>query len=177
MNQQAKEELAKYRHLRNEVNNLCEKLSVLHKDRMECKEGCSQCCMNFQVLPVEYFAILEELRNNLPAEFRELDEDADECNFLIDDMCQIYVSRPFICRTHGLPLLFMNQEGDAWELSACPLNFTDFDNFHSDNTFPQDTYNSKLFLINQQFIKHYKQEGFGEFDLIPITRLVKDISK
>ena len=177
MNEEAKQQLAKYRQLRDEVSELSEKLAGLHKEHMSCKKGCSQCCMNFQVLPVEYFSILDELKQNPPKAYRDLDEDAEDCNFLIDDLCQIYLSRPFICRTHGLPLLFMSQGGDAWELSACPLNFTNFDDFHSENTFPQDTYNSKLFLINQEFIKHYKEEKFGEFDLISINRLVKDLRK
>nr|WP_320119414.1 YkgJ family cysteine cluster protein [uncultured Marinifilum sp.] len=177
MNEKAREELTKYRRLRDEVSEVSNKLAALHKNEMACKKGCSDCCMNFQVLPVEYFSILEELKQNPPDAHKVLDEDAEGCNFLIDDLCQIYESRPFICRTHGLPLLFMNQEGDAWELSACPLNFTSFDDFHSENTFPQDTYNSKLFLINQEFVKNYKEEQFNDFDLISINRLVKDLKK
>ena len=175
MNEKAKEQLAKYRQLRDEVSELSKKLSALHKDHMECKKGCSECCMNFQVLPVEYFSMLDEIKQNPPTEISNLNEDAEACNFLSKDLCQIYQSRPFICRTHGLPLLFMNQEGDAWELSACPLNFTKFDDFHTENTFPQDTYNSKLFLINQEFVKNYPEESFGDFDLISINRLIEDL--
>lgn len=177
MKGKAQEELERYRELRNEVSDLSNKLANIHKEEMACKKGCSECCMNFQVLPVEYFSILEELKENPPKEHRELDADAEDCNFLINDLCQIYQSRPFICRTHGLPLLFMSQEGDDWELSACPLNFTNFEDFHSENTFPQDTYNSKLFLINQEFVKNYETEQFGDFDMISINRLIKDLNK
>lgn len=177
MNERAKKELAKYRQLRDEVSELSEKLAKLHNDEMACKKGCSQCCMNFKILPVEYFNILEELKQNPPAEHCNLDADAEDCNFLIDDLCQIYPSRSFICRTHGLPLLFMNPEGDEWELSVCPLNFTDYEDFHSENTFPQDTYNSKLFLINQEFVKNYEAEKFGDFEMISMNRLILDLKK
>lgn len=177
MNEKIKEILARYRQLRDEVSELSEKLAKLHKDEMVCKKGCSECCMNFQVLPVEYYSILDELTQNPPKEYSDLDDDAEGCNFLFKDLCQIYQSRPFICRTHGLPLLFMNQEGDEWELSACPLNFTNFEDFHSENTFPQDTYNSKLYLINQEFIKNFKDIQFGDFDMISINRLKMDLNR
>lgn len=177
MNDKAQNELERYRELRNEVSKLSDQLAKLHKDEMACKKGCSECCMHFSVLPVEYFSILQELKQNPPKQYQELNEEADDCNFLINDLCQIYESRPFICRTHGLPLLFMSQEGDDWELSACPLNFTDFEDFHSENTFSQDTYNSKLFLINQEFVKNYEAENFGGFDMISINRLLTDLKK
>jgi len=177
MNEKALKEIEKYRALRTEITELSDKLSVLHKSEMACKKGCSSCCMNFQVLPVEYFSMLEQLRANSPKQTKELDTEDENCNFLLDDICQMYEARPIICRTHGLPLLFMNQEGDAWELSACPLNFKKFDDFHTQNTYPQDTYNSKLFLLNREFIKHYKEEQFGDFDLISLNRLVIDLRK
>lgn len=177
MNEKALQEISNYIELRTEISELSEKLGTLHKDRMACKKGCSSCCMNFKVLPVEYFSMLKQLKENPPKGFRELDAEHDDCNFLIDHICQIYEARPIICRTHGLPLLFMNQEGDAWELSACPLNFKKFDDFHTENTYPQDTYNSKLFMINREFIKNYGDGKFNDFDMISINRLVEDLRK
>jgi len=177
MNEKALQEINKYIELRTDISELSDKLSALHKKEMACKKGCSSCCMNFQVLPVEYFSILNQLKENPPQQLKELDVEAEDCSFLTEDVCQMYEARPIICRTHGLPLLFMNEEGDAWELSACPMNFTDFEDFHAENTFPQDTYNSKLFLINKEFIQNYKEEQFGEFDLISLNRLLVDLKK
>ena len=177
MNEKALQYISNYIDLRTEISELSAKLSALHEDKMTCKKGCSSCCMNFKVLPVEYFSMLSQLKKNPPKEFRELDSEHEDCNFLIDDICQMYEARPIICRTHGLPLLFMNQEGDAWELSTCPLNFKKFDDFHTENTYPQDTYNSKLFLINREFVKNYQDEKFGDFDLISLNRLVEDLRK
>ena len=82
-----------------------------------------------------------------------------------------------MCRTHGLPLLFTNDDYE-WELSTCELNFTDYDyeNFTPDNTWPQDTYNSKLFMLNKKFVSGLKnEEKHGEFDLIPLKNLAKKL--
>lgn len=177
MNEKALQEINNYIELRTEISESSEKLGTLHKDRMACKKGCSSCCMNFKVLPVEYFSMLRQLKQSPLRDFRNLDSEHDDCNFLIDHTCQIYEARPIICRTHGLPLLFMNQEGDAWELSTCPLNFKKFNDFHTENTYPQDTYNSKLFMINREFIKNSGDGKFDDFDMLSINRLVEDLRK
>jgi len=77
-----------------------------------------------------------------------------------------------MCRTHGLPILYANDNGE-WELSACELNFTefDFDEFTDENTLPQDKYNSKLFLLNREFIAEFKDKKYSEFDLIALKEL------
>ncbi len=68
----------------------------------------------------------------------------------------------------------MNDAGE-WELSACELNFTNFEEkFHSENTFPQDRFNSKLFMLNKEFIALEEFSHFGEFDLITLRKLKED---
>jgi uncharacterized protein len=69
-------------------------------------------------------------------------------------------------------LIYANDDGD-WELSACELNFTEFDfeDFTPENTLPQDKYNSKLFLLNREFIEDIKDKKYGELDLISMKEL------
>ncbi|MGQ7868870.1 YkgJ family cysteine cluster protein [Sunxiuqinia sp. sy24] len=157
----------KYHQLRNQVDQLSEQLSGLHQNHMACKKGCDLCCMDYDVFPIEYEAMKEALQNKQVDMQKSID---GSCIFLKDHMCQIYEQRPIICRTHGLPLLFMNDE--QWELSACELNFTEFDDedFTTENTFPLDKFNSKLFLLNQVFLKE-NNLSYSEFDLIPIHNL------
>lgn len=169
------QEITEYKLLRNEVSTLSDKLSHIHNKHMNCKKGCSECCMEFKVLPVEYFTMLDELKNK-EITLSKINEDV-KCKFLYDDSCSIYSSRPIICRSHGLPLLFMGESGEAWELSTCPLNFTDFDMFDQENTYPQDTFNSRLFVLNQKFISKYKKEKFTDFDMISVNRLIEDLAK
>ena len=164
------EYVEKYQQLRNDIDQLNEKLSGLHKNHMQCKKGCDLCCMNYGLLPIEYFAIKEQLKDK---KVNSRDCAEGECRFLVNHECQIYENRPIICQTHGLPLLFMNDE--QWELSACELNFTDFDDedFTTENTFPQDKFNSKLFVLNQAFIQANKLP-YSDFDLIPLQKLAEE---
>lgn len=164
----------KYFKLRKNIDSATAKLAKKHHKHMECKAGCDLCCMDYGILPVEFFSIVEELRaNNFDkAELPPKPENNDSCVFLKNHVCTIYQSRPVICRTHGLPLLFTNDEGE-WQLSACELNFTqfNFEKFTTENTYPQDKYNSELFLLNREFIAEFEKGKYNQFDLIPLKKL------
>lgn len=165
--------LAQYENLRNEIDRHVEFLEDVHRKDMKCENGCDMCCMDYSVFPIEFHYVLNELgksKNKLP---RLGKSENGSCIFLQDHSCAIYEQRPIICRTHGLPLLFANDAGE-WELSACELNFKDFDfeDFTMENTLPQDKYNSKLFMLNKAFIADFKAEKYGEFDLIPLKDMV-----
>ena len=176
MTNKSKKHLKKYRSLRNEIDSAVKKLEKEHFSHLACKAGCDLCCMDYGILPVEFFSILEELKSGgfQKESLKETPKDENSCVFLQNHNCAIYKSRPVNCRTHGLPLLFTNEDGE-WQLSVCELNFTqfNFEKFTLDNTYPQDKYNSKLFLINRDFIAEYKEERFNEFDLIPLKKLVE----
>lgn len=161
-----------YIELRNEIDELSEKLENNHRKHMMCKAGCDLCCMDYSVFPIEFEFILSELKKKAKPEINTKAKEED-CIFLNDHKCSIYDARPIICRTHGLPLLYTN-ENDEWELSACELNFTDFpfEEFSEENTYPQDKFNSKLFLLNKDFISASGQKH-EPFDLIPIKDLKK----
>lgn len=164
-----KELFEKYEQLISQTDQLTASLEKMHKPHLQCKLGCSFCCMDYSVFPLEFHAIRERLQTREVSIHEEAGE--EECIFLVNNACTIYAFRPMICRTHGLPLLYMNDTGD-WELSACELNFTDFEEeFHSGNTFPQDRYNSSLFMLNKAFVALEEYSHFGEFDLIPLREL------
>lgn len=168
----------KYKILLNEIHRQTTKLGKIHDKHMQCRKGCDLCCIGFRIFPVEFYFILNELKmvNFEPEPAQETESEV--CVFLKNGSCTIYEQRPIMCRTHGLPLLYSNDEGE-WELSACELNFTeyDFDEFNNENTFPQDKYNSKLFLLNREFIAEFKDEKYGEFDLIPLKEIGKHLFK
>jgi Fe-S-cluster containining protein len=157
--------IRKYLFLRDEIDNICLKLENLHKDFIVCTEGCTGCCMDFSILPVEFYSLLKDLEGRKKVINKPVSP--DECIFLADASCSVYESRPVICRTHGLPLMFMGEE--EWELSWCELNFRDYTTgFNEANTFPQDRFNSKLFMLNKEFIGSLKENQYSEFDLIPL---------
>jgi uncharacterized protein len=169
-----------YYTLRNKIDSLAQKLFTRHANYIKCRMKCDLCCMDYSILPVEFHSILNELKKNkdkLQLNPNEKRKDESECIFLKNNLCTIYESRPLICRTHGLPLLFTNDDYE-WELSTCELNFKtyDYENFSPLNTYPQDNYNSKLFMLNRKFIADCQASvKYGEFDLIPLKMLAKQL--
>lgn len=167
-----------YLKLRDKADALTNKLGKMHRSHMECKMGCDLCCMDYSIFPVEFYSIAKQLeKQEITSELPSVNNN-NTCVFLKDHKCTIYSERPIICRTHGLPLLYVN-EGEEWELSACELNFTDFDfmDFTNENTFPQDIFNSELFMLNRKFVHEFEEKKYNEFDLTPIRNLLEYVSK
>ncbi len=163
------EHLEKYRALRKKIDKLCSRLEKIHSDHMVCKAGCTECCMDFSLFPVEYYSILNEIADSEIVINTKAKKES--CLFLSDGLCSIYNSRPIICRTHGLPLLFMGEE--EWQMSVCELNFTgeDIPEFSESNTFPQDRFNSELFMLNREFVCQHKELGLVETELLSLREL------
>ena len=172
MNKNENIHFEKYKLLINEIDEHTAILDDMHHKHLKCKNGCALCCIDFSVFPIEFYYLLNELKKQDVKHEPDSDLSTEICVFLRSYSCTIYNQRPIMCRTHGLPLLYANDNGE-WELSACELNFTEFnfDDFTMENTLPQDKYNSKLFLLNRDFIAEFKDKKYGELDLIPLKEL------
>lgn len=177
MDNQLENIIQQYQRLGYSVNKQCNKLHRLHHGYTKCRKRCDECCMNFRLLPVEFFSILNKIKDSSIQ--INLSENAEECPFLKDHTCQIYEFRPLICRSHGLPILTMDELGENWELSYCPLNFTDIEDeyFTQKNCFQQDVFNSKLYMINQEFIRNFKEDKFGVNDMLDLKELSSKFKK
>ncbi len=165
-----KELFREYFAIRDELDRHCAELYQLHAPHLNCKAGCDSCCMDFSIFPVEFYAIKQQAGDDLKKGMNPASEGG--CPFLVNHRCVIYDTRPMICRTQGLPLLYMGEE--QWELSVCELNFKDFDfdKFTEENTTPQDKYNSRLFLLNQKYTKSLKSKPYNTKDLLPLRELL-----
>lgn len=144
-----------YWQLRDSLNREIEKLVSLHSNNLKCKSGCSDCCLTLSLLPIEFFAIKQRIENSATFDKRK------SCGFLNNDgACSIYNDRPLICRSHGLPIAYLDDEQDEPVnlVSYCPLNFTSVKpedlEFNSETTLNIDILNSKLTKINSKFIKN-----------------------
>jgi uncharacterized protein len=107
-----------------EIDRRAHALFSLHAERLRCKQGCTGCCMDgITVFEVEAQNIKAQyeglLKNDAPAP-------AGTCAFLgTEGMCRIYPHRPYVCRTQGLPLRWIeeNTSGDIVEMrDICPEN-------------------------------------------------------
>jgi hypothetical protein len=79
------------------------RLHVLHADRLQCRRGCSGCCVDdLTVFPVEDAEIRRHYAELLATGAPHAE---GACAFLdAAGACRIYAHRPYVCRTQGLPL-------------------------------------------------------------------------
>jgi Fe-S-cluster containining protein len=90
--------------------------------RLKCGAGCADCCVD----GLTVFAIeAEEIALHHASVLDEEPHPPGACAFLDGEKrCRIYAHRPYVCRTQGLPLRWIEDEGDEiYEArDICPLN-------------------------------------------------------
>lgn len=107
-----------------DVNRLAAQVAVDHGPRLKCCRGCSQCCVDdLTVFEIE----AEHIRTAHQAVLaQQSPHPTGACAFLdMEGACRIYADRPYVCRTQGLPLRWIDEDdqGDFVELrDICPLN-------------------------------------------------------
>ena len=184
-----KSTLESYRTFIEQTDEAVKKLIFLHKDHLKCGKGCSSCCTDLSLLPIEWWAAREaaldkEITPGKPA--------ADTCIFLLDDICALYDNRPLICRIHGLPLAYPIEEYDSqgrrvfrdqpeWHLIWCDLNFTNIATGDPQQAFEKDevlcvgTLDQELLKINEAFLKTPEGSRFTGSEYLPIDDLFKEL--
>ncbi|MBF0469129.1 MAG: YkgJ family cysteine cluster protein [Desulfamplus sp.] len=174
--------LRNYKLLVERVDDWLAKLERELKIHMQCKPGCSGCCRNFTVYPVEAFAISSYLKIDAASHMDDVsgmnnvdsrDDNkigGDYCVFLDQDMCTIYPVRPLICRTHGYPVAVKTEmdavSKDTQKLSCdadtrkeiridhCPENFQNI-TLNREHLIDLEHLNTILFSINSIFVKEF----------------------
>jgi uncharacterized protein len=171
----------KYRGLRSHIDEKIKRLEEVHGSDITCHSGCTACCINLTVFPVEFFAILEDLKKSHTIQTASLFNEPAPCGFLNEEgLCRIYPFRPIICRTHGLPILFLDdsQEEPAWEVSFCELNFRNNTSieFTDDTLLDIETINTELNGINDQFISSLSGNEYCTHQRIQLKELCKKLN-
>lgn len=155
-----------YQQLIADVDDLVSQLNERYRAHLQCGAGCSGCCHHhLSVFAVEA-AVLTEAIQALPPTIQErirqqaMDIKAQEardervaCPLLVDNLCSVYASRPLICRTQGLPLLYEADDG-AQEIDFCPLNFDSDEaiaELQDEYLVPLDLLNLKLAMANVSY--------------------------
>lgn len=94
-------------------------------ERLRCRSGCSDCCIDgLTVFTIEaaviqrhYASLLEQGAPHPPGACSLLDEQGS---------CRIYAHRPYVCRTQGLPLRWLEEDELEEEIfetrDICPKN-------------------------------------------------------
>ena len=149
--------LNNYRQLVARVNELCAGIEHALQGQITCSEGCSTCCTSITIFPVEAAALREALTALPDGEAASIRRHAEEhaagerCPLLLDHRCLLYEARPIICRTHGLPIVFT--EDDKQRLDCCPLNLASRESLSGSTIIDLDRLNVVLVAINSLFLK------------------------
>jgi len=107
-----------------DVDDAVQPLREKHRDRLHCRPGCASCCVD----DITVFAVEAEQIARHHTELLEhgIPHAAGACAFLdAAGRCRIYEQRPYVCRTQGLPLRWMDEDenGNIVEMrDICPLN-------------------------------------------------------
>jgi hypothetical protein len=106
-----------------DVDGATRRLHMVHAPRLQCRQGCSSCCVDdLTVFDVEAAHIRQHHAELLATGAPHA---AGACAFLdAEGACRIYAERPYVCRTQGLPLRWTEERDDGVvELrDICPLN-------------------------------------------------------
>jgi hypothetical protein len=106
------------------VDELVAPVAAAHGARLQCRPGCHGCCADgLSVFALEA-AVIERHYATLLATDAPNAEGA--CAFLDESgACRIYAHRPYVCRTQGLPLRWLDRDADGTPTEVrdvCPLN-------------------------------------------------------
>jgi len=110
--------------LHEEVDESVHGLCDIHGGRLQCRLGCVDCCVDeLTVFEIE----AENIRRHHGDLLREgMPHPPGACAFLDESgACRIYESRPYVCRTQGLPLRWIEEmeEDELVEMrDICSLN-------------------------------------------------------
>ncbi|HIJ90967.1 MAG: YkgJ family cysteine cluster protein [Desulfobulbaceae bacterium] len=161
-----------YHQLLADLEEEISRVGKIHAANLSCGPGCASCCAPFNILPIEAACVREAIDALPPANrnqlSRNLAERIDRCPLLIDDLCSVYAARPVICRTQGLPLAYIDEEREAIEVSACPLNFPDDYDFAPELLLFMDEFNDRLFEINLAWCR---EQGLPPDRRIPLREI------
>ncbi len=93
--------------------------------RLQCRAGCSECCADGLTVFAIEAAVIRRHHASLLASGQPHPEGG--CAFLdAEGRCRIYASRPYVCRTQGLPLRWLEEDELEDEIiesrDICPKN-------------------------------------------------------
>ncbi len=153
--------------LHQQVDEQAAALARRHGPALVCRRGCTDCCIDdLTVFEVEAVRIRRAapdlLRSGVP-------HPPGQCAFLDSEgACRVYEDRPYVCRTQGLPLRWL-EETDVGEIleqrDVCELNLVD--------TPLESLTETNVWLIGpfEERLARLQQEAYGNQKRVPLRSL------
>jgi uncharacterized protein len=151
--------LENYRALLLRVDEMCSNTAARFEDQISCRPGCDACCRHLSIFAVEAAALQRALGSLPETDARFIRQAAAAsspdapCPLLHGGLCLLYLARPIICRTHGLPLL-VNRDGTTG-VDFCPENFRGATSIPGSAVLDLERLNATLAAINTLFLRSF----------------------
>lgn len=158
--------LDNYRQLTTRIDALCKGIESALGEQITCSEGCSSCCTAITIFPVEAAALREAVDSldEQTAEFirKHVDQKAsgERCPLLSHNRCLLYAERPIICRTHGLPVIYT--ENNTTKSDCCPHNMIEIESIDGSMAVDLDKLNTLLVAVNSLYLSQTEAEDIPE---------------
>lgn len=170
-----------YRQLLEKIDRFWAGAAATYGQDLACRKGCGTCCRHLSLFPVEAVHIrlaVDTLDQNtmdiVKQRAENLYNDPDgECPLLHGEVCLLYNVRPVICRTHGLPVLLRDPQGNR--VDVCPLNFTSGRTPSNEHTIDIEQLNTTLAAINTLFTASAFEPGEAPERLLLAQALLMDL--
>jgi Fe-S-cluster containining protein len=175
-----------YRKLLADIERLATPLLARFPHQITCHLGCVGCCqqhLSLSTVEAEFVAaaarqLPEDVKARVRAAARALAEGSaltETCPLLDGDGCSIYQSRPIICRTHGFPITFQDEETGDTYLDVCPLNFSqagELAQLRAADTINIDRVNLRLAAINFAYCRDEKGDAAGAHNRVALAEII-----
>ncbi len=166
-----KQLLHEYRELVADIELEITRISeALPKNILQCRKGCSECCIEFSVFPLEAVVLISHMKGPVIDTITP----PQRCVFLQQDCCSTYEARPILCRTQGIPIGYLKDEESSIEVSACPVNFQEKFRFSEEGILFMDRFNYRLAELNQRYCE---AAGLDPQQRIILSDLLSEIRK
>lgn len=175
-----------YKKLLTDVELLTESLQKRFSKEITCHLGCTSCCyQQLNLFQIEADFIAKAVKELAPETQKKLflaaqaiktqTNTSEACPMLDGLACSIYEFRPIICRTHGFPISFKDDESQELFLDVCPLNFSeegDSVELNLTDTIDIDRLNLRLAAINYAYCRDNLAETKKSAERIPMFEII-----
>lgn len=157
--------LRNYRGLLGKIDGFWAQVASVCPGQLACRQGCDSCCRHLSLFWVEGAALGAALAQLPTAQIDTIRQRARQaeptgaCPLLCQGSCLLYPARPVICRTHGLPVLLANSQGQR-QLDHCPENFRSIDSLPAGVILDLEVLNTTLSAINRLFVAECFRDTF-----------------
>jgi uncharacterized protein len=175
-----------YQKLLTDIEALTKNLKEKFIQQITCHLGCIGCCQQQLTLSlIEADFISQAIKNlsNIQQQkillaaqtIKNKTNETNACPLLDGIACSVYESRPVICRTHGFPITFKDEESEDLFLDVCPLNFSedgDLEELNPIDTIDIDRLNLRLAAINYTYSKDELGDGKKSAERMEMSEII-----